>query len=66
MDKYLEALYQEISYVSDSMKNNGMYPETIYVGGGTPAALSAENLDKLIEKIKSSFELKGLNVQSGA
>ncbi len=34
--------------------------DTIYLGGGTPTALSAEDLDRLLTKIEASFDLRSL------
>ena len=33
---------------------------TIYIGGGTPTTLSAAQLDRLIRKLKCSFDLSNL------
>lgn len=58
--KYLVALHQEISFVASNMKEKGWYPETIYIGGGTPTTLSAEQIDGLLAHVKNSFDLSGL------
>ena len=34
------------------MKECGITPETIYIGGGTPTTLRADQLKALIEQIK--------------
>lgn len=39
------------------MIETGIIPETIYIGGGTPTTLNAEQLNKLINQIKESFDM---------
>lgn len=57
IEKYLESLLQEIEYAGNAMKEQGMYTESVYIGGGTPTTLTAEQLDKLISKVQESFDL---------
>lgn len=56
VDKYLDSLEQEIS-----KKYKGEVLETIYIGGGTPSALSITQLNRLF-KILSKLK-KGVNVE---
>lgn len=58
--KYLTALHKEIAYTGRRMQECGIVPETIYIGGGTPTTLTADQLESLIEKIKASFDLSQL------
>lgn len=60
IQRYLPALYKEIEYTAARMKATGMLAESIYIGGGTPTTLTAEQLSALIGKIKESFDLSGL------
>lgn len=60
IQRYLPALYKEIEYTAARMKDVGMTAESIYIGGGTPTTLTAEQLSALIDKIKESFDLSGL------
>ena len=48
VDKYLESLEKEIKDIY-----KGEILNTIYIGGGTPSALSLKQLQKLLEMIKS-------------
>lgn len=70
---YLDALYQEMDYVAEAMKKeaDGQPPrhlDTVYFGGGTPTALSAEDLDQLLTRLETVFDLstiKELTVEAG-
>ncbi len=52
---YLDALIQEITAVSSYLPHRR--PTTIYVGGGTPTALSAPELERLLFAIGDNFEV---------
>lgn len=58
--RYFEALLKEIAYVGRRMQECGMMAETIYVGGGTPTTLSAEQLRILLQRVKQNFDLMAL------
>lgn len=63
---YLEALFKELDYVAEKMKDRTL--DTIYFGGGTPTSLKAEELDALITKIENTFDLshvKEFTVEAG-
>lgn len=65
---YLEALFHEIEYVGNGMKEEGITVESVYIGGGTPTSLNAEQLDRLLDKVKASFDLsavKEFTVEAG-
>lgn len=55
VDEYLDALEKEIDFVS--VKFAKKHLNSIYIGGGTPTTLEAYQLDRLIRKIKCSFDL---------
>jgi len=57
---YIEALFKEIEFVSKLLQDMSRVVETIYIGGGTPTSLSAAELEKLLSKIHSAFDLKHL------
>lgn len=57
VEKYLESLLEEIEYAGNAMKEQVLYTESVYIGGGTPTTLTAEQLDKLISKVQESFDL---------
>lgn len=47
-DKYVESLCIEIKLISDLLKEKNKRIQTIYVGGGTPTALTTAQLKKLL------------------
>ena len=55
--RYLEALKKEIEYVGRRMKETGLWPESIYIGGGTPTTLTAEQLDDLLTTVEDNIDL---------
>ena len=55
--RYLEALKAEIAYVGRRMKETGLWPESIYIGGGTPTTLTAEQLDDLLTTVEDNIDL---------
>ena len=55
MDAYLDALEKEIDFVAAKFAQKHL--NSIYIGGGTPTTLEAYQLDRLIRKIKCSFDL---------
>lgn len=66
MEQYLEAVFQEIDYVADAYKDKIL--DTVYIGGGTPTTLEADELDRLIYKVKSTFNfenVKEFTVEAG-
>ena len=60
MSPYLEALLQEIRYTGEALRKSGWQARTLYIGGGTPTTLSAEQLRLLMETVQSSFDLSRL------
>lgn len=55
VDDYLDALEQEIDDMAKGFC--GKHLNTVYIGGGTPTTLSPSQLNRLMEKIKKSFDL---------
>lgn len=67
---YLDALYQEMDYVAETMGRHKecRHLDTVYVGGGTPTALSEGDLDQMLTKLEQTFDLSGireLTVEAG-
>lgn len=60
MDIYLEAISKEIQFVGNMLSENGSKIETLYIGGGTPTALTESQLSRLLSCIQNNFDLKSL------
>ena len=54
---YLEALHKEIAATGALLANSGRHVRTIYIGGGTPTTLCAEQMAGLLDAIRDSFDL---------
>ncbi len=54
---YLDALEREIRFAGKATRERDWYPESVYIGGGTPTTLTAEDLDRLLKSVKASFDL---------
>ena len=53
---YLECLLREIETVGAGMRRAGLTLRTLYIGGGTPTTLSADQLRVLMEAINRYFD----------
>ncbi len=56
--EYLEALEKEIDFVAECYGDKVL--DTIYIGGGTPTTLEAEELERLLCKIRKTLDLSNL------
>lgn len=56
VDAYLDALEKEIDFVAAKFCHRKL--NSVYIGGGTPTTLSAEQLDRLLRKIRCCFDLQ--------
>ena len=66
VDWYLDALCKEISFVGEVSKEKKL--NTVYIGGGTPTTLEADQLDRLLTHMEETFsyeELKEFTVEAG-
>lgn len=54
---YLKALEQEICAAAESLKSHPHRIRTVYIGGGTPTTLSAEELRWLLDTLHQAFDL---------
>ncbi len=66
MEEYLEALFKEMDYTAEKMEGRTL--DTVYIGGGTPTSLSAGHLDRLIKRLKETFDfqtVKEFTVEAG-
>ena len=58
--EYLEALYKEIDVTGELVRELSLRPISLYLGGGTPTTLSAQQLSSLFERLESAFDLSSL------
>ena len=56
--EYIEAMFKEIDAAADIM--GGKNPDTIYIGGGTPTTLEAEEFERLFKKLEETFDMDSL------
>ncbi len=57
---YLSCLIRELEVLAKIMQEQALELDTVYVGGGTPTALDAKQLDQLFRAVQSSFDLSEL------
>lgn len=57
---YVDALCRELEVFRRQAEYNGLRLRTIYIGGGTPTSLSADQLRRLMDCIRENFPLEGL------
>lgn len=57
VEDYLNALYKEIEFVANAVVYKNKNLVAIYIGGGTPSALSANQLGELVKKIQQTFDM---------
>ncbi|MBP5304176.1 MAG: coproporphyrinogen dehydrogenase HemZ [Clostridia bacterium] len=55
--EYVELLKKEIAKTAEIIKELGLQLETIYIGGGTPTSLSADQMADLLHTIANSMDL---------
>lgn len=68
MEPFLQTLLQEIAGVGQFIQEHGYQVDSIYLGGGTPTSLTAEQLELVLLQLKEHvpFEhLKEYNVEAG-
>lgn len=56
VEPYLASLQEEIRHAGEVVKRAGRKIRSIYIGGGTPTTLSAEQLEKLMGEIAKTFD----------
>lgn len=55
VDSYLDALVKELRAIGRMAQ--GKYPDTVYIGGGTPTTLEPYQLRRLLTEITENFDL---------
>ena len=57
IEPFLSALEREIAATAEQVRALGLRPVSVYMGGGTPTTLSAEQLDRLCTVLEERFDL---------
>jgi oxygen-independent coproporphyrinogen-3 oxidase len=57
LDEYVKKLIEEIEATAKITSKLGLYPTTIYIGGGTPTTLNAMQISLIMEKIAENFNI---------
>ncbi|MDO4175089.1 MAG: coproporphyrinogen dehydrogenase HemZ [Eubacteriales bacterium] len=60
MAEYLNTLCAEIQHTGVILEQAGLRIVSIYIGGGTPTTLSAQQLDRLLHTMQQVFDLHAL------
>lgn len=66
VDEYLDALCKELDFIAEELKDKVL--DTVYIGGGTPTTLNAEQMDRLLTRIEEKFDfthVKEFTVEAG-
>ncbi len=58
VEDYLQALYKEMDFAASAHAYKDKRLVAIYIGGGTPSALTAEQLQALVSKLKRTFDMQ--------
>jgi len=60
IEPYLETLLYEAELSAEALRAAGARIRAVYIGGGTPTTLSAEQLGRLMDKLRQCFDLSQL------
>lgn len=63
VEPYIDCLIKEIKAVKDIINKKNYIVKTIYIGGGTPTALSANQLDKILSEL--TYPVNEFTVEAG-
>ena len=57
LEEYLPLLLRELELTGRLVKEAGLTVISVYIGGGTPTTLTAEQMDRLLREIRKDFDL---------
>lgn len=57
IEPYFDLLIKELRYTGEIVRKKGLRLESVYVGGGTPTTLSAEQLSVMIKTVRECFDM---------
>lgn len=58
INDYMESLYNEVRYISNTARSSSMTFDAVYIGGGTPSVMSNKQIEKLFSMIHDLFNLR--------
>jgi len=59
LEPFLDCLEAELAAVGENLARSGRRIRTIYMGGGTPTTLSAQQMDRLLTAMEKHLDLSG-------
>ncbi len=59
--EYVELLVRELKITADIASSLGLRLESVYMGGGTPTTLSAEQLERVLTATTDCFDVSGVH-----
>lgn len=60
LPEYVDLLVKEISYTAKTAKDLGLKLETVYMGGGTPTTLTAQQMERVLCAVNDSFDISSV------
>ena len=60
VEPYIDALCSELEIKGNTLRELGIQVDTVYMGGGTPTSLSAEQLERVMDRIESTLPVDRL------
>jgi len=58
VDRYIDCLVKEMEFTAQIYRNRRL--DCVYIGGGTPTTLEAEQLERLLGKLKALFDFSSV------
>ncbi len=66
VEPYLAALFRELDATAAVVRHASLAPRALYIGGGTPTALSADQLTRLLDRMRALFpQVREWTVEAG-
>ncbi len=56
---YITYLCREIAILGDIIRRYGLHVQSVYIGGGTPTSISAQQLREVMEAIRTHIDIAG-------
>ena len=58
---YVPLLCEELRKTAKIVGKEGLFLQTVYIGGGTPVAISAEEIAEIMSAVKENFDISNLS-----